>query len=929
MKKVDEHYQMTVNVNKIGTYKIEKNKYMTKDIKFNIIPGEVNSNLSFCYLEEYDSSLNISIGKELKYNCFLKDDYGNEININTFKENSIYDFSCNIEIIFPSSITYINIPTDQTNYYSCSFIINDTGVFKMNSYLTKKGTSTRFRINSKNIYYVYNSTSNILYILDSNYSLIVDSSFSLTSDSSSSLAISNILDSSSSTLTSENIIKTEKEIQNELKLISIKTNKTKEQIIQNKNINEIIENYDNRKNYKIYGNNYIININIIDSQKFENSSTYIDFSSCENKLRTFYNINEDKILILFKMEINKNNSQSLINQVEYAIFDENNKMLDLSICSKEEIKIYYNIINSSVLNSSYISYFKNLGIDVFNINDRFFNDICYPYSEHGSDMILRDRIKYYFQNYSLCDFNCEYEYIDIENMRILCNCQVKTRINTEIEEPTYNKIILDVFKDTQIWVIKCYKLVFNLNKKNNIGFWIFLILISIHLPFIINYIIFKDKLLKIYIKEKIIIFKNFKIFNPLKKKNLEKGKEIYKKNYILGMKYLKDINYKSYGKLNDSSITRRRINNNISLKNNSNSLKSNENINIIITNDNNDSFRINKNKKKKIMKDILNLNYLNDYFTLNKYNVKFNTLANFNNNMNFELINMTQNNYNNTYPDLNFKFKNVHSLFFALKKNNNNIKTINNNYKNAINKFLLDSNLYYDNYQEAIKYEKRNFIKIFYSMLKLKVKLIKIFFYKSKIELKCIYIILVIFTYSCNFFLNSLFYFSDKISDKYHYKGNDIYKFTLVNNISICLISTFISTFIVSLFTFLANSKKEILNVFKTEKKFKPIEIKNKHRNIKNNKTLSKFTNILSKLRRKIISFIIIEFIIFLFFFYFTTAFCEVYIKTQKTWIMDCFTSFLTSIFIEIGIACIIAILYISSYKYKKRFLYQIMKLLL
>ena len=328
------------------------------------------------------------------------------------------------------------------------------------------------------------------------------------------------------------------------------------------------------------------------------------------------------------------------------------------------------------------------------------------------------------------------------------------------------------------------------------------------------------------------------------------------------------------------------------------------------------------------MKDILNLNYLNDYFTLNKYNVKFNTLANFNNNMNFELINMTQNNYNNTYPDLNFKLKNVDSLFFALKKNNNNIN-INNNYKNAINKFLLDSNLYYDNYQEAIKYEKRNFIKIFYSMLKLKVKLIKIFFYKSKIELKCIYIILVIFTYSCNFFLNSLFYFSDKISDKYHYKGNDIYKFTLVNNISICLISTFISTFIVSLFTFLANSKKEILNVFKTEKKFKPIEIKNKHRNIKNNKTLSKFTNILSKLRRKIISFIIIEFIIFLFFFYFTTAFCEVYIKTQKTWIMDCFTSFLTSIFIEIGIACIIAILYISSYKYKKRFLYQIMKLLL
>ena len=48
-----------------------------------------------------------------------------------------------------------------------------------------------------------------------------------------------------------------------------------------------------------------------------------------------------------------------------------------------------------------INSLNNLGIDVFNINHSFFWDVCKPYSDMGNDLILEDRIKDLYQNYSL------------------------------------------------------------------------------------------------------------------------------------------------------------------------------------------------------------------------------------------------------------------------------------------------------------------------------------------------------------------------------------------------------------------------------------------------------------------------------------------------------------------------------------------------
>ena len=48
-----------------------------------------------------------------------------------------------------------------------------------------------------------------------------------------------------------------------------------------------------------------------------------------------------------QIELQTNNEQSLINQVEYAVYDENKNQLDLSVCKNVKIKINYGITNSS------------------------------------------------------------------------------------------------------------------------------------------------------------------------------------------------------------------------------------------------------------------------------------------------------------------------------------------------------------------------------------------------------------------------------------------------------------------------------------------------------------------------------------------------------------------------------------------------------
>ena len=96
----------------------------------------------------------------------------------------------------------------------------------------------------------------------------------------------------------------------------------------------------------------------------------------------------------------------------------------------------------------------------------------------------------------------------------------------------------------------------------------------------------------------------------------------------------------------------------------------------------------------------------------------------------------------------------------------------------------------------------------------------------------------------------------------------------------------------------------------------------------KHEKNAEKIVNIMDKMRNKLIGFFIFTFLLFLFNWYFISAFCAVYQNTQKIFIRDSAISFLTSMidpFIIYGVTTLIR--YISLIKCCKKKLCCIYKL--
>ena len=61
-----------------------------------------------------------------------------------------------------------------------------------------------------------------------------------------------------------------------------------------------------------------------------------------------------------------------------------------------------------------------------------------------------------------------------------------------------------------------------------------------------------------------------------------------------------------------------------------------------------------------------------------------------------------------------------------------------------------------------------------------------------------------------------------------------------------------------------------------------------------------------------------------IFFYYFVTAFCDVYKETQITWIYDFLVTLILPFVGELFIAFIISTFYIFSIRYKIKFIYNI-----
>ena len=276
-------------------------------------------------------------------------------------------------------------------------------------------------------------------------------------------------------------------------------------------------------------------------EQLKNGISAFDLGNCTNVLKEYYEISEQENLIIMNMEIkydknesdtNNKNSLNLEKNTQLEVFDNTGKKLNLSIC-EEDIKIMKYIGDIKELNINSAKTLSNQGIDIFNSNDKFFNDICNFYdSSDGKDIILTNRRNDIFQNVTFCQNGCTYNGMNYDLM--VANCICKSNIlqegekslpgnnkDSELNYKTLSKTFLENFFNFDFEVLRCHNLV--LNSKilvHNIGFYCLVLMFIFQIILVFVFLIKGLNSLKYFmlnfekkIKNKIRNKKNINIIN--------------------------------------------------------------------------------------------------------------------------------------------------------------------------------------------------------------------------------------------------------------------------------------------------------------------------------------------------------------------------------------------------------------------------------
>ena len=145
----------------------------------------------------------------------------------------------------------------------------------------------------------------------------------------------------------------------------------------------------------------------------------------------------------------------------------------MNYCSGVSFEIKYPITDPEAVELDLAYNMPLQGIDIYDANDPFFNDICYPFtSEEGKDVSLEDRREYYYKNVTFCEDDCEYNGIDYLTKEAICECNIKTNFITEALNNSVTGEFLEIIQSAKVEIFRCYKNVFNNELVNNVGCWI-------------------------------------------------------------------------------------------------------------------------------------------------------------------------------------------------------------------------------------------------------------------------------------------------------------------------------------------------------------------------------------------------------------------------------------------------------------------------
>ena len=598
----------------------------------------------------------------------------------------------------------------------------------------------------------------------------------------------------------------------------------------------------------------------------------IDLGDCENKLKAINGIPNNIFLILLKFESYYENSE--IRNVQYEIYNPITKLkiTNLSICQNDIIDIYVptNLDNDTLI---YYKDIKNQGYDIYNPNDAFFHDVCTKYtSVNYTDLTLNDRRDIFYQNQTFCQENCHYNGINLDIMHAKCECSFSNS-GIEYEIKKFSVIAIfksfyEVIKYSNFLILRCYKEFFSSNGiKNNYGFIIMTIFISLLIIFTIIFLFTGMKIIKKQITN--MICYNIRKVNSTSSDHKNKKLSIFRfskvpsspnkkkvsKNIIKIDKRLKMGDLQNYDNLYQTKFSKSTL-----MQNESNRSKVNNN----------------NNSKKKMIR-------LNSILVLNQKNFENDTILK-----------------KNTKSKKEKKIKG--SVRFITKQKSQDFNKKTNLHK--YNEFELDDL----EYSDARKYDKRTFFDIYCCFVKREHLYVFTLIYWKDLNLISAKLSLLVFSISLDMTTN-LFFFND---DSMHKIYLDYGKYNFISQIPQIIYSTIISETMDIFLKYLSLSEKEVYEV-------------KKYHNAK--KSSNEVIKLIKCLKIKFFFFFLICFIFMIFFWYFISVFCAIYENTQFTFFKDCVISLLISIiypFLLYFIPSTLRIISLRSKKKDKKFMYNI-----
>ena len=194
----------------------------------------------------------------------------------------------------------------------------------------------------------------------------------------------------------------------------------------------------------------------------------IDFTQCKQKIIEYYrnkvsdfDENSDIIIALVGGKTSSNGVTTT-----YSFFYKNGDYINSTeLCSDIKFDIKSEIDLAKVNN--YSEEIAKQGINIFDLNDPFYTDICFMYdSPNGKDATPNDRMKAYFPNISLCDekAGCTPKSINLTTFEVVCNCELNDIMNNpnvgqKILDEGFGEI-LEIIDESNIQIFKCAKDVF-------------------------------------------------------------------------------------------------------------------------------------------------------------------------------------------------------------------------------------------------------------------------------------------------------------------------------------------------------------------------------------------------------------------------------------------------------------------------------------